>query len=80
VSDQDRRKLVGAILREYRIAANVRQVDLANRLGQPQSFVSKYESGERALDVLEVRDACLALGVTLHNFVDRLDRELGSEG
>lgn len=77
--ERDRRKLVGAILREYRVAANVRQVDLARRLGQPQSFVSKYESGERALDVLEARDVCVALGVAIHDFIDRLERELAPE-
>lgn len=78
MTDQDHRKLVGAILREYRVAAGVRQVDLAERLGLPQSFVSKYESGERALDVLEARAVCIALGVSFHDLIDRLDRELGA--
>jgi transcriptional regulator with XRE-family HTH domain len=31
----------------------VTQVQLANRLGLPQSYVSKYESGERRLDLIE---------------------------
>ena len=34
--------------------AGLRQVDLAERLGKPQSFVSKVERGERRLDVVEL--------------------------
>jgi transcriptional regulator with XRE-family HTH domain len=45
-------------------------------LGQPQSFVSKYESGERRLDVLELRQVCAVVGVSLADFVRRLERAL----
>ena len=62
-----------ALLRQIRLEAKLRQVDLANRLGQPQSFVSKYESGERRLDVLELRRICEALGTSLVAFVRRLE-------
>ena len=51
----------------------MRQVDLANRLGQPQSYVSKYESGERRLDILELRQICNALGISIEAFVRRLE-------
>ncbi|MFA6020468.1 MAG: helix-turn-helix transcriptional regulator [Rhodospirillales bacterium] len=40
------------------------QVEVADRLGKPQSFVSKYESGERRLDVVEFTDVCAALGIS----------------
>ena len=33
--------------------AGLTQVQLAERLGKPQSFISKYETGERLLDVIE---------------------------
>ena len=49
-------------------------MELASRLGVPQSFVSKYESGERRLDVLELRLVCQAVGVTLQEFVRRLEK------
>jgi transcriptional regulator with XRE-family HTH domain len=45
-----------------RKAANVTQVELAARLGRPQSFVSKYERGERRLDVVEFCQIAEALG------------------
>lgn len=56
-----------------RVDAGLRQVDLAKKLSEPQSFVSRYESGERRLDVLELRKICLALGVSLTDFVERLE-------
>lgn len=44
--------LVG-VLRELRLTAGLRQSDVAERLDVHQSFVSKYESGERRLDLVE---------------------------
>ena len=41
-------------------------------LDVPQSFVSKYESGERQLDVIELRHVLEAIGTTLECFVSRL--------
>lgn len=64
------------LLRELREAAELRQIDLAKRLGRPQSFVSKYESGEKNLDFLEVREVCEALGIPLVELVRRFERVL----
>jgi transcriptional regulator with XRE-family HTH domain len=65
-------------LRELRLERGVRQREIARRLARPQSFVSKYESGERALDFVEVDELCEILGITLAELVARLralDRE-----
>jgi transcriptional regulator with XRE-family HTH domain len=70
-SRQQKRLL--ALLKETRLAAKLRQADVAARLHQPQSFVSKYESGERRLDLIELRNVCSALGTTLLDFVRRLE-------
>ena len=51
----------------------MRQVDLALRLNQPQSYVSKYESGERRLDILELRQVCQAVGIGLSDFVASIE-------
>lgn len=58
-----------ALLRQTREAAGLRQVDVATRLGVAQSYVSKVESGERRLDILELRDYCAVLDVTLSEFL-----------
>ncbi len=44
----------------------------------PQSVVSKFESGERRLDILELHDVCEALGISLVDFVRRLEKALKS--
>jgi len=54
-----------ALLRQLRREAGLTQVQVAERLQMPQSFVSKYESGERRLDVVELRHVAAAIGTTL---------------
>ena len=65
-----------SLLREMRIEAGLTQVDLAARIEKDQAYVSRYESGQRRLDVLEVREICQAVGVTLEKFVKRLESAL----
>jgi transcriptional regulator with XRE-family HTH domain len=65
------------LLREVRLSAGLRQADLAALLNQPQSFVSKYETGERRLDFLEIRQVCEATGVTVEDFARRFEEMLG---
>ncbi len=66
------------LLRQTREQAGVTQVELAKKLGRPQSYVSKYESGERRLDILELREVCQALGVPLGAFIKKLEKVLGA--
>ncbi|MGA2771978.1 MAG: helix-turn-helix transcriptional regulator [Bryobacteraceae bacterium] len=65
-----------SLLRSIRTEAGLTQTDVAQRLKQPQSFVSKYESGERRLDVLELREVCRAIGVPLPEFIKSLEQAL----
>ncbi len=64
------------LLRQVRNEAGLTQTDIAERLGQPQSFVSKYESGERRLDILELRSVCTTIGISLADFIKRLEQSL----
>ncbi len=66
-------KLLRQILREGRIAAGLTQEELAKELGAGQSFVSKYESGERRLDLAEVRRIAIALNSSLPEVVSKLE-------
>ena len=65
-----------SLLREMRIEAGLTQVDLAARIEKDQAYVSRYESGQRRLDVLEVREICQVIGVTLEEFAKRLEGAL----
>jgi len=64
-----RRILVGA-----RRAAGLTQAAVAERLGRPQSFVSKYESGERRLDVADLLLVAQALGINATSVVADLEQ------
>lgn len=69
-------KKLRSLLRQARKAAGLRQADLARLLGKHQTFVSNYERGERTLDLLELRQVCGALGISLSAFVKRLEDSL----
>jgi transcriptional regulator with XRE-family HTH domain len=69
-----------ALIAGARRSAGFSQAVLAIKLGRPQSFVSKYERGERRLDVVEFLDVCRALGVNPHDFLDRLDGRRSERG
>lgn len=47
-----------------RSEAGLTQQDLASKLDRPQSFVSKFEGGERHLDVVEFVQVCKAIGIS----------------
>ena len=56
------------LLKETRVAKSLTQADVAKSLGVPQSYVSKYESGERRLDFVETALVCEALGMSIEDF------------
>jgi transcriptional regulator with XRE-family HTH domain len=59
------------LLVEVRKAAGLTQSELSQRLSRPQSFVSKYERGERRLDVVEFADVARALSVDPVKFLTK---------
>jgi transcriptional regulator with XRE-family HTH domain len=65
-------------LREWLIEARrmrgITQAQLALSLGRPQSFISKYEHGERRLDFVEVLEIAQALGVDPGELIGELQR------
>lgn len=67
------------LLRDLREQAGVTQVELGERLGNTQTFVSKIERGERRLDVVEFTEICDALGTdpstAFKQFLDSLGNE-----
>jgi transcriptional regulator with XRE-family HTH domain len=67
---------LAALLRSVRSDAGLTQAEVAELLEQPQSFVSKYESGERRLDLIELKQICKALKISLGEFVRRFEKEI----
>lgn len=66
------------LLTEARKGNGLTQVELAKRLGLPQSFVSKYETGERRLDVTEFIEISKVIGINpikiLTDYMNKTDR------
>jgi transcriptional regulator with XRE-family HTH domain len=65
----DEYRIFRELMRELRIQKGMTQAELSSALGMAQSFVSKYEMGERRLDFVEVDKICEVLGFDLPNFV-----------
>ncbi len=62
-------ELLLARLIEARKAAGVTQSQIADALGKPQSHVSKCESQEREISIIDLRFWCSVLGTTTSDFV-----------
>ena len=62
---------LAALLRQIRLDAELTQLQVAEKIGQTQSYVSKYESGEQRLDLMELEAVCKAVGIELTSFVGR---------
>ncbi|MCW5260857.1 XRE family transcriptional regulator [Verminephrobacter eiseniae] len=65
------------LLVAVREKARLTQSEVSNRLFHPQSFVAKYEGGERRLDLLELIEVCKALDVDPHVVLTKLQSKVG---
>ena len=72
----DAYKVLLTLLKDARVEAGLRQVDLARKLRVPQSRISKYEVGERRVDIIELREICAALDKPFLEFVEDLEQRL----
>jgi len=59
-------------LADARLEKGLTQSEVAARLRKPQSYVSKYESGERRLDVIEFLEVCEAMSVSPHSILKKI--------
>jgi transcriptional regulator with XRE-family HTH domain len=69
----DRYERLRAMLVKARTQAGLKQTDVAERLGRPQSYLSKIERGERGLDVIEFLDIAKAIGFDAASFLKKID-------
>lgn len=63
-------------LRNAREENGLTQIEVAERLGRTQSFVSKAERGERRIDIVELRAFCKATEIDFLTFIDRVEKAL----
>jgi transcriptional regulator with XRE-family HTH domain len=72
----DAQKSLQSLLRSLRRKAGLTQVELAKRLDTPHSRISNYKRGERRMDIVQLRDYCLAVGITLTEFIDLFEKSI----
>lgn len=64
------------VIKSIRKTKGFTQIQLSNKLDKPQSYVSKYENGDRKLDIIEVYLICKACNTSLFLFSKALEKAL----
>ncbi|QCQ17191.1 helix-turn-helix domain-containing protein [Microbacterium sp. RG1] len=70
MDQRQRRVILADVLARFRVTAGLSQAEVAEALGKPQSFVSKYETAQRRLDVQDLEDIAAALGTPLDEILE----------
>jgi len=70
---QRERKILLDLLRELRKQKGLTQDQMAKAIGAKQAFVSKYETGERRLDFLDLVAICEVLSIPIVKFAERFE-------
>jgi len=70
---QRERKIFLDLLRELRKQKGLTQGQVAKGIGAKQAFVSKYETGERRLDFLDLVAICDVLSMSIVKFAERFE-------
>lgn len=64
---------------DYRQRQGITQTQLSEKLQRPQSFVSKYENGERRIDLIEFIEIADALGIDSLKFIREFQEIIAGE-
>lgn len=72
----DENKTLVAFLVKTRKGLGITQIELAERLGKNQQFVSRYEGGERRVDLLEFIAIARALGFEPQRLLGQILKKL----
>lgn len=65
-----------ALLRQKRELAGITQDQLSNKLGVSQTVISKIETCERRIDVIELIDICNVINVSFVEFLNELNKKI----
>ena len=69
-------KILIDCLKQFRKSANLTQLELAERIGTDQTYISKYERGERRLDIIEVMAICKGMNIKFIKFFQVFESQL----
>jgi transcriptional regulator with XRE-family HTH domain len=69
IHEKEYRLLLGRLI-QARLDAGMTQMEVAQKLGKPQSFVSRSETGARRIDVIELKAFATIYGISLSHFVE----------
>lgn len=75
IHDQGYRRMI-SLLRRKREERNITQGQLAEKLSVNQTVVSKIETCERRIDIIELHKICIALNISFINFISEIDNIL----
>jgi transcriptional regulator with XRE-family HTH domain len=67
---------MGQLMREIRENAGMLQEDVSRAMGKSQSFMSRVESGQRRVDVIELQRFCRVVGIKMTDFVRLFERHV----
>ena len=67
---------IGKFIAECRKRKSLTQIQLAEKLNLSQTVVSKIETCERRLDVIELIDVCEAINISYLDFFNELNSKL----
>lgn len=68
----DEHRKLRDVLKRERLAAGLRQSDLAQRTGRSQAYISKFEKGDLRLDVVDFMRFCKTIGCDPHQIMDEV--------
>jgi transcriptional regulator with XRE-family HTH domain len=77
LKSKDQKSLL-ELLYQLRITSGLKQSELADMLKVPQSFISKIESGERRVDLMELRAILKCLNTDIIEFVTELENKINA--
>lgn len=64
------------LLIEFRNKKGLLQTDLAKKLNVHQSFISKIETGQRRVDIVELKEICKQLNIKLSDFCKSFEKKI----
>ena len=79
IHDEAYRLLIG-MLKEARKKRKITQAEMAERIGSDQTYISKVETMERRIDVIELRTICKALSLDFIDFIRHFEDRLSEKG